>query len=454
MPRDVHGNLHGHVHGDVRTVPRAPGRLPGLGHLPSLFRDPLAFLESLRTYGPVVRVELGTLPVYFVTTADLVREVMVGQARSVTKGRLYGRLSLLAEQSLPVMDGGEVHRRHRRLMQPLFTPARVADYAQVMSRRAGELASRWTAGERILLDHEVADLVMGTSIETMFRSSIGQRVAAGLCRDTRIVSENALLRTLCPPALERLPVVPAVRRFDAAAARMKAVVDEVVAAYRGDGADHNDLLSTLLAARDADTGARLSDAEVRDELVMMLLAGGETCSAATSWVFHELGRDPRTQQRLADELDTVITTREIGRKELERLEFTAWVVDEAQRLHSVPVLTRHTVAPLDLDGLRISPGTELGLSLHALHHDPHTFPDPARFLPDRWRIPPPRHTFVPFGAGGRKCIGDTFGRTQVLIAVATLAARWRFQPAPGHRVRQVFATVPRPDRLPMVLAER
>nr|WP_269801390.1 cytochrome P450 [Streptomyces odonnellii] len=320
-----------------------------LGHLPSLFRDPLAFLDSLRTYGPVVRVELGTLPVYFVTTADLVREVMAGQARSVTKGWLYGRLSLLAERSLPVLDGGEVHRRHRRLMQPLFTPARVADYAQVMVRRAGGRASRWTAGDLILLDREVADLVMGTAVKTMFRSSIGQRVAAGLCRDTRIISKNALLRTVCPPGLERLPVIPAVRRFDAAAARMKAVVDEVVAAHRSDGADHSDLLSTLLAARDADTGVRLSDAEVRDELVMMLLAGGETCSATTSWVFHELGRAPRTQQRLGDELDTVLTTREMGHQELERMKFTTWVVNEAQRLHSVPVLTRHTVAPLDLN---------------------------------------------------------------------------------------------------------
>jgi len=263
-----------------------------------------------------------------------------------------------------------------------------------------------------------------------------------------------MLRTLSPPFLDRLPVLPATRCFAAAASRMKAIVDEVIAAYRADGTHSSDLLSTLLVARDTDTGEKLSDAEVRDELVTILLAGSETSANTISWVFHELGRSPRVEQRLGAELDAVVGAGPVAWQDLRRLEFATQVVNEAERLHSPPIVMRHTTDTIELDGLRVPSGVELALSLYALHRDPRVFPAPGRFDPDRWRTPPPRHAFIPFGAGNRKCIGESFAWAQVLTTVATLAARWRFQPVPSHRVREMIAATTYPDRLPMTVAER
>jgi cytochrome P450 len=413
----------------------------------------LPFLDSLYKHGPVVRINLGPLPVYFVTTADLAREVLVKHARAVHKGRIFERLRLLTDEGLLVLDD-EDHRRHRRLMQPLFTPARIAEYTGSMSRGAGELADSWQDGDVIDFDRKVSALVMGTLVETMFGSAIGQNAAAAVRHDARVISENLLSRTLYPPFLDRLPVLPAARRFDKAAARMKAIVDEVIAAYRADGTERFDLLSTLLAARDADTGQKLSDAEVRDELVTILLAGSETSSHAISWIFYELSGSPRVEQRLWAELDAVVGTRPVVWRDLPELEFTTWIANEAERLHSPTIVMRHTITAIELGSLRIPSGTELALSPHALHRDPRVFPSPGSFIPDRWRTPPPRHAFLPFGAGNRKCIGENFAWTQVLVAVATLAARWQLKPVPGHQVHEVLAAAPHPDRLSMTVTER
>jgi cytochrome P450 len=438
---------------DLRSIPRAPGRLPILGHLLPLLRDPLPFLENLHEHGPVVRVDLGALPVYFVTTVELARDVLVNQARSLHKGRIFERLRALSEQGLLVIDGS-THHRHRRLMQPLFTPARIAEHAEIMSRRAGELADSWTAGDVIDLDREIKDLALGTLVETMFRSALGQHAAATVRHDTRVLSENLMLRTLSPPLLDRLPVLRATRRFAAAAARMKAIVDDVVAVHRADGTHDSDLLSTLLVARDTDTGEKFSDAEVRDELVTILLAGSETSANTISWVFYELSRSPQVEQRLLAELDAVVGSGPVAWQDLRRLEFTTRVVNETERLHSPPIVMRHTTETIELDGLRVPSGVELALSLYALHRDPRVFPAPGRFDPDRWRTPPPRHAFIPFGAGNRKCIGESFAWAQVLTTVATLAARWRFQPVPSHQVREMIAATTYPDRLPMTVTER
>lgn len=441
----------------LRSVPSAPGRLPLLGHAVPLWRRPLAFLKSLQDVGDLVRVDLGTTRVYFVTNAELTQELLVTKGRSFDKGRFFERARVLVGNGIAT-SSGEVHRRHRRLMQPMFHQARIADYLAIMDRRARALADSWQPGRTVPVDQELYEFAVGTLTEALFSTEISRSAAETIRRDIPILIKNALIRAASPKILDRLPI-PANRQFDAAARRLRGVVDEVVAAASRTAApDRIDLLSTLIAARDADTGEALSDEEIRDELVTIMFAGTETTASTLAWTFHELARHPEVEERLVAELDAAVGPGPVSFGELDKLEYLQRVLNEVTRLHAVPLLMRRATEPVEIGGREIPAGTEMGFSLYALHQDPRCFPEPERFDPDRWlpeRNPGlPRGAFLPFGAGNRKCIGDAFAWTEIVITVATVLTRWRLCSVPGHQVREVAAAVAHPDRLPMTAVAR
>ncbi|WP_354643113.1 cytochrome P450 [Kitasatospora camelliae] len=442
---------------ELCSIPRAPGRLPLLGHVWPLWRDPLGFVKSLGRTGDLVRVDVGTLPVVFVTHPRLAHAVMVTHGRSFEKGRLFDRVRTFVGDGLATAKG-EVHRRHRRLMQPTFHQARIAGYCEVMSRRAMALAESWQDGRRIAVEHEMGEFAIVTLAETMFSADIGRPAVEAVRRDVPIILKNMLLRAVSPKILDPLPIPPN-RQFDAAAARLRGVIEDVIAATRRAGdTDQPDLLSVLMAARDADTGEALSDTEVRDELVTILFAGTETASSTLAWAFHEIARAPEVEKKLLAEIDEVVGERPVGFEDVARLTYTRCVLDEVIRLHGVTLLMRRSTEPVELDGVTLPVGTEVGLSLYALHRDERVYRDAGRFDPDRWlperRGEVPRESFLPFGAGSRKCIGDAFSWAEITITLATVLARWRLRPVPGHVTREAVAAMPHPVHLPMTVEAR
>ncbi|MFD4243696.1 cytochrome P450 [Streptomyces sp. NPDC058525] len=441
----------------LKAVPRAPGGMPLLGHAWKLGRQPLEFLRSLRNVGDLVRVDLGTLPVYVVTSADLVRNVTVTQARAFEKGRLYDRVRTLVGNGLATA-GGEVHRRHRRLIQPNFHHSRIVGYADTMSRRALALADSWDHGQRIAVEQVMGELAIEIVAETMFASDIGRPAVEAVRRDLPVILKNMLLRAASPKLLDRLPIPPN-RAFDAAAQSMRQVIDDVIASTRRAGQpDQADLLSVLLAARDADTGEALTDDEVRDELVTILFAGTETTASTLSWAFHEIASHPEVEKQLMAEVDEVVGARPVTMEDVPRLAGIRRVLDEVIRLHGVTLLMRRTTEPVELGGFTIPPGTEVAFSLYALHRDPALYENPGRFDPDRWlperRADLPRDAFVPFGSGNRRCIGDAFAWTEATIVLATVLARWQLRPVPGHTPREAASAMAHPDHVPMEVVSR
>ncbi|MGP3978858.1 cytochrome P450 [Streptomyces sp. 8N114] len=436
----------------LHAIPRAPGRLPLVGHVIPLLRRPLDFVQSVRSAGDLVRVDFGTLPVYFVNSADLTHELLVTKARHMEKGRFFTRARILIGDSLPTAPS-HIHRPHRRLMQPAFHRERIAEYARVMADRARAMADAWTPGQTVALDEELARFSVSTLAETVFSTDISRPAVEGVLRDVPVLLKTAMFRTVTPRLLDRLPI-PANRKFDKAAVRLRKVIDDVIAAYREhDDPEVNDLLSTLLAARDSDTGEALSDREVRDELVAILFAGTETTASTLAWAFHELAAHPEVEDRLLDEFRSVVGDRPVTSQDVPKLEYTDRVVREVSRLHAVPLLMRRVATPVQLGGTDLPVGTEIAFSLYALHRDPRLYESPERFDPDRW-LPErsqdrPRESYIPFGSGNRKCIGDGFAWMEIVIALATVLSRWRLEPVPGHSVREVASAVAHPDRLPM-----
>ncbi|WP_406002736.1 cytochrome P450 [Streptomyces sp. NBC_00829] len=443
---------------ELTEIPRARGGLPLLGHVLKLKSDPLGFLRSLRETGDLVRVDIGTMPIYVATSASAVNEVMVTQGRFLEKGRLFDRVRPLVGNGLATA-GGETHRRHRRLIQPMFHRERLAMYAAVMSERAEALSDSWVPGQSVDVDQAMSAFTIEALAATLFSADIGRPAVESVRRDLPVILQNMLLRAASPKILDKLPIW---RGFDNAAAGMRSVIDHVVATTRAraDGdAERADLLSVLLAARDADTGEALTDEEVRDQLVTILFAGTETVSSTLAWAFHHLADNPEVEKLLVAEIEEVLGDRPVSFQDVPRLAAVQRVLDEVIRLHGVVLLMRRTIEPIELAGFWIPAGVEIAFSLYALHRDPDLYPDPDRFDPDRWlperRAERPREAAVPFGAGNRKCIGDAFAWTEATIALATILRRWKLRPAPGSKAPQEsLASMAHPDHVPMTVLPR
>ncbi|MFE9745339.1 cytochrome P450 [Saccharothrix saharensis] len=437
------------------AVPVAPGRLPFLGHSLAMIRRRHGFTSSLRDHGDVVRVDLGPMTTFFVTTPRLVHQVLVTDGPRFRKGAMFDKFRPYLGTGLVLSDGA-FHRRQRRMIQPAFHRDRIARYATTMVRAATALAESWTPGEVRVVEDDMQGLAVTVVGEALFSTGLGQRAIDEVRRSVFVIIKQGMVRALSPSFVERLPL-PGNREFDRAVERMRAIVLEVIESRRAEGVtDHGDLLSTLLLAQD-ESGDGMTDRQTYDEVLTLLTAGIETTALALAWAFHEVSRHPEVERRLVAELDEVLGGRPVTFADVPRLTYTAAVVHEVLRMYPVWILMRRAVEPVDLDGVRLPAGAEVIVSPHALHHDPASFPDPHRFDPDRWLSPShavPRGAYIPFAAGVRQCVGNVFAQAEVVITLATVLSRWRLVPVPGKPVRTKFTSAAYPSGLLMTAVPR
>jgi cytochrome P450 len=301
-----------------------------------------------------------------------------------------------------------------------------------------------------LIDEDLQGLAVTIVGEALFSTELGKAAIAEARRSIYVIIQQGMIRALSPKFVEKLPI-PGNRRFDEAITRMQAIVLAVIRDWRAAGVDHGDLLSMLLLAG-------MTDEQARDEVLTLLTAGIETTALALAWTFHELGRNPDVEARVHAEIDEVLGGRPITGEDLPELVYLRQVVDEVLRHYPLWMLMRRTLTDVDLGGTRLPEGSEVIVSPHALHHDPASFADPARFDPDRWspeRVKQqPKGAFIPFGAGTRQCVGNVFAQNEIVITVATVAARWRLVPVPGRPVRVKFTSAAYPESLPMTAVRR
>ncbi|MGW4029576.1 cytochrome P450 [Streptomyces sp. NPDC004838] len=444
---------------DLKSIPRVPGAVPLIGHALKIWRDPLEFLKSLPAYGDLVRLDLGTLPVYVVTSAELAYQVLATKSRSFEKGRFFDRVRPFAGNGLANSDG-EFHRKHRRLIQPMFSKDRIAQYSEIMGRKATAMVESWKPGDVVEVQKEVTTYGVETLAETLFSTGVDKSLVDAIHQNLPVLMKNMLLRAASPKILDRVPVRPN-REFDIASANLRKVIDDVILASRASGsADRQDLLTLLLAAQDPESGEGLTDTEVRDELTIILYAGVETTAATISWAVHHLAGHPEAEEKLIAEIDEVVGDRPVTIEDVPRLPTVRRVLDEVIRLHGVTLLMRRATEPVELGGYLMPTGTEIAFSMYALHRDGRLYANPDAFDPDRW-LPErqkaaglEREHYIPFGAGSHKCIGDIYAYTEATIALVTLLAKWRLVPAAGHTPSEMPSTVPVADRVSMVVQPR
>ncbi|WP_024799376.1 cytochrome P450 [Nocardia sp. BMG51109] len=442
----------------TRATALAPGGVPGLGHAWMLRTDPIGLFASLRPYGDIVQIKIGPQRVYVITSTELTHELLVSKYRAFDKGVAVENFRDVFGFGL-LSSEGELHRRHRLLLQPAFHPDRLADYLAIMRTQILYRIESWRDGQVLEARSEMSAITLAVVAKALISADVGDELAAEVQLRLPRLLDLSYRRAVGPlPVLNRFPL-PRNREYAALVARLHPMIDEVIADYRRNDTRRPDLLSMMLDARDAD-GA-MPDERIHDQIMTFLLAGSETTATALSWTFLRLSENPDVSARVSAEIDEVLGSAAGGPEyaDLHRLGYTARVVDESLR-HSPPIwlITRRAIENVELGGYLLPGGSSVMLSPYLTGHDPALITEPDRFDPDRWSRGDAtrslRQAAQPFGAGPRKCIGDSFATTETLAALATILSRWQLRQQPGTTVTPRAHQTYYPGGLRLVVTER
>ncbi|HEX8705098.1 MAG TPA: cytochrome P450 [Myxococcaceae bacterium] len=440
---------------------RPPGpRLPPLlGSVITYAKDPLGFLEHCAWggYGDVAYLTFLGQPTYVLNLPEHIEHVLVTKQRNYIKDKL--QRVLLGEflgRGLLVSEG-DFWLRQRRLMQPAFHRQRVAAYGQLMAEQSLRLRARWRDGERRDIAEDMMTLTLAIVVRCLFGLELEEGSAATVAPAlTRVMDHFSKMQSLVVPGWVPTPENLGYR---AAVKRLYGTVDEIVRRRRAAGSDTGDLLSMLLQTQDED-GSRMSDQQVRDEAITLMLAGHETTAITLSFCWDLLSRNPEAEAVLHQELDSVLGGREPTVEDLPALPFTEAVVKESLRLFPPAwSLSREAVEADEVAGWQIPAGAAVWLNQWTVHRDPRFYDEPLAFRPQRWldglerRLP--RFAFFPFGGGPRLCIGLSFAMMEARLALAILAQRFRVTRISEGAVELLPSITLRPKHgMPMKLAAR
>lgn len=429
----------------------------------SFREDPLTMLTAAaQEHGDLVQFLMGPIRLYLVTDPAQVQRVFVEQRHNFSKRtRGYEALRMYLGDGL-VTSEGEFWKRQRRIAQPAFHKQRIAGFADTMVQFADDLADRWARdhalGRTIDAYADMTALTLRIVARTLLSSEvqdddrgIGEAVEVmnGMARD---VMTNPLYPPMWVPTAKN-------RRFQRFGARIDRVVNEIIEQRRRTGKDEDDLLSMLMNARDDESGEGMTDAQLRDEIMTMFLAGHETTANALSWGLYLLSHHPTVRRQMQRELDGVLGGRRPALSDLVSLPYTRAVVRETMRLYPPAwSIGRRCEEDDALGGYRIRAGGIVIVSPWVTHRHPRYWPnpegfDPERFMPDAPKRP--RYAYFPFGGGPRQCIGNNFALMEIELVLATLVQRFDADLVAGTAVKPAaFVTLRPKDGLPMRLRAR
>lgn len=375
-------------------------------------------LHLHRRYGDIVRVNWFGRPSTLVSRPEHVKHVLADRWRCYAKGPFFEVFRPLLGDGL-VTNDGEIWRRHRSLLQPLFARDRLDPLVAIAVEEADALVARWQARSRVDLVSEIERLTLAFIIRALFRRDLLARVDE-MCALFRIASHEGVRRARTPLRLPAWVPTRHHRAWNRALRGLDALIYEQIRDTRRIGGDHGTLLDRMVAARD-EAGEPLGDREIRDELLTFLFAGYETTATALAWTFDYLSRDPALQARLRAEVDAVFDAGPPSASAIGGLRLTQAVLEEAMRLRPpVYAIQRRCTSADEIAGHSIAVGSSVVISAYVTHRRFSPWPDPEVFRPDRWLEGerPDRFAHFPFGAGPRACIG---ARWTVLEASVVLA---------------------------------
>ena len=381
-------------------------------------------IELFARHGDTYRVYVPTRKsyTYVIHHPDDVKRVLVSNHRNYTKGVGLDRVRILLGKGIMTSEG-ELWKRQRYMMQPMFHRRVITEFAGVIDAANERFIARWEAqaarGELVNLTDEMSELtldivlrsIFGTDLDRMAQQPGGNPFEVITREPGRNLQFAFKFRSLTKP------------------------VAELVRRRREAREEHFDYVGMLMSARDKETGEGMSERELVDEVMTLIVAGHETTASALNWTWYLLSQHPQAEARLHAEIDAAPAAPAPTLAQMESLSFTQQVVNEALRLYPPGwLLSRRNVEPDVLSGFEIPPGTNVLLPLYLLHRHPRYWQNPDAFWPERFapehEAQRPRFAYMPFAAGPRHCIGETFALYEMLMHLYKVARRYRLVHVP------------------------
>ncbi|MBV9544281.1 MAG: cytochrome P450 [Chloroflexi bacterium] len=399
------------------------------GLLPELGRDALGLLTDVRRdYGDLVRMRLGLTRTVLVSHPKLIEEVLVTRNHEYRKHLGARRLGTLLGNGL-LFSEGDFWLRQRRLMQPAFHRQRIQHMGETMVSITSDAMDRWRDGAIRDVTGDMTEITLQIAARTLFGSDVGPdmaRIRASSFATTahfrsRLFSMMILLPDWVP--------TPGNLRFGRAMHDLNTLVFRIIRERRSGATQSDDLLGMLLAARD-DTGQGMTNKQLRDEVMTLILAGHDTTALALNWALVLLAQHPAVRARLQDEVDGVLNGRRPAADDVPRLPYVEQVVTETLRLFPTAwLLGREALRDTTIGGQRIAKRTTVLISPWVVQRDPRFFDEPDAFRPERWADGTllqslPRFAYAPFGGGQRVCIGSSFAQLEAMLLLASIAQRF------------------------------
>lgn len=434
-----------------------------LPHLSQIRNDTPGFLlECSRRYGDLVGFKVGRTQVYFINHPDLIRRVLQDNHHNYSKDTIqYNTLATITGRGLLTSDGEE-WLRHRRMEQPAFARSRLARLDQVIAPALDAMLERWKshpADEVLDIDREMMAVTLEIVGQALFSIDL-RRDAPRLTQAVLTALDHVIYRAQNPFAPPDWVPLPRNLSFRKALSQLDQTVYEILENRRRSGEQRDDLLGMLIEARDEESGgAALTDRQIRDEIITLLIAGHETVASALTWSWYLLAQHNEIWEQMRDEVSRLSADRPPCYADLERLPFTAAVFSEALRLYPPAwLITRKALGEDELGGQKIPAGSLIVISPYVIHRHPQFWEDAEAFLPQRFlhgrERAIPRYAYIPFGGGPRLCIGNNFAMIEGSLILAGVTQRYWLELAAESPIRVDPLVTLRPHHgLPMRLRE-
>jgi cytochrome P450 family 135 len=394
-------------------LPPGPRR-PAFAQTLEWIVDPTRFLRRCaRRYGSSFTARLGpSTDVVFLTTPEAVKAVFHGPPEHMNMGDINGLFRrVLGRDSLLVLDGDD-HLRQRKLLLPPFHGDRIAEHYGAMLAAAEEDVATWPTGKPFPLQPRMQAMTLNVILRAVFGLEAGPRRDRLRVLLARLLELNTTIATTLPQLRIELGGHSPWGKLMRCTKEVDRAVYEEIARRREVADKPNDVLSLLLDARDP-AGVPMSDRELRDQLLTMLVAGHETTATALAWAFERLVRHPGVVERIRSELADGQTA------------YLDAAIKESLRLRPVvPIAARKLTVPYEIDGTVYDAGTVLMPCIYLLHRNPDIYDSPDEFRPERFLgTQPPPYSYIPFGGGVRRCLGAGFAHAEMRAVMGTVLSR-------------------------------
>ncbi|MDQ3395855.1 MAG: cytochrome P450 [Bacteroidota bacterium] len=398
-------------------------------------KDILQFFTIRTIKGDKIQ-PLGLFPhidTYLISSAEDIEYVLVKNNRNYTKGMVYKFLQIVLGKGLLTSEG-DFWRRQRRIAQPAFHRQVVASFTDEIEQLAESVISRWkvslNSGADVL---NIADEMMKLTVSITANLLFGTDISGKESRVLYLVGDlneklSNFLKTPMP-----LPLwVPTKhnRDFRERIDELNIIITDIIEKRRNSATKRPDLLQMLMDVEDEETGERMNDVQLKDEVMTLFLAGSETSSNALAWTLHLLCNNSLELRKVLEEIDRLKSEGAKGLVALKNLNYLNQVIQESLRLYPPAwILSREAINEDVVGGQKISKGAQIYISIHGMHRHPKYWNDPEKFSPSRFKeANHAKYSFFPFGGGPRLCIGAELAKMEILLSLYKLLQEFNFEP--------------------------